>query len=196
MANWWWGPYWVAEHRSRRDDADRTYQIDYQVTEFHITNPTDREGVVDLVFYEARGDGNFYRSDWASGSWSAPARWQRYYRPDPSRIFGDRFIVYGWFEAWTSLDDITIDVRTLSLAMNLVSGGSISGAGGVVQNMSDRTIHLVSRRPPIRFFVPELVDRLRGDHRSHLFAPGRRPTGELELVEPFRPGDVEDAEES
>lgn len=194
MANWWWGPYWAAEYRSRRDEADRTYQIDFQVTEFHITNPTDREGVVDLVFWEARGDGNFYRSEWAGGSWSAPARWQRYYQPDPSRIFGDRFLIYGWFEAWTSLDEMTMDVRAVTIARNLISGGTDLGAGGVVQNMSERTIHLVPRRPPIRFVVPEIIDRFRGLHRSHLFAPGRRPTDELEPVEPFRPGDLDGEE--
>lgn len=191
MANWWWGPYWVAEYRTRRDEADRTYQIDYQVTELHITNPTTRAGVIDLVFYEARGDGNFYRSEWASGSWSAPPRWQRYYRPDPSRIFGSRFFIYGWFEAWTSLDDITIDVRLVSSARNIISGGSVSGAGGVVQNIAERTVQLVRRRPPIVYIIPEFLDRMREDHRSHLFAPGRRPEDWLEPIEPFRPGDEE-----
>lgn len=192
MANWWWGPYWVAEYRSRRDDAERIYQVDLQVTEFHITNPTNREGVVDLVFHEKRGDDNFYRSDWAGGSWSAPPRWQRSYRPDPSRVFGSRFIIYGWFEAWTSLDDITIDVRAVSIARNVVSGTSASDAGGVVQNIAERTIPLVRRRPPILLVVPELIDRFREGHRSHLFAPGRRPTDELEPLEPFRLGEPEE----
>ncbi|NIQ56563.1 MAG: hypothetical protein GWN71_25330 [Gammaproteobacteria bacterium] len=187
MAKWWWGPFWAAEHRSRRDDADRVYQIDYRLTELHITNPTDRDGVVDLVFHEARGDGNFYRSDWASGSWSAPPRWQRYYRPDPSRIFGDRFFTYGWFEAWTSLDEILIDVRLLTIARN--------AAGGVVENIAERTLDLVPRRAPVAWIIPELIDRFRDGHRSHLYAPGRRPTDELSFLEPIRPGDSGDPDE-
>ena len=144
--------------------------------------------MVDLVFFEARGDGNFYRSDWAGGSWSAPPAWQRYYRPDPSRVFGDRFITYGWFEAWASLDQITVDVSVSAISRNVVSGGS-NGGGGVVENISQRTISLIPKPIPLLEMIPEIVDRLRGTNdRSRIYAPGQPPSDDLTVTEPLPPG--------
>jgi len=178
MAKWWWGPYWEAEHRGRRGEDGRVYQVDHRITEFRVTNPTAREGVLDLVFHEARGDGNFYQSDWAGGSWSAPPRWQRFYRPDPSRVFGSRFFLYGWFTAWTSLDEMLIDVRLRMITKSVDSGN---------ESISQQTIQLLPRRAPIEFWIPEVLDRFRSGHRSHLYSPGVRPTDELMFTEPERP---------
>ena len=189
MGNWWIAPYWVAERRSQHDDAGRLFQVDYQLTELHITNPTDSDGVVDLVFYEARGDGNYYRSDWAGGSWTAPPLWQRHYRPDPSLVFGDTFITWGWFEAWTSLKDITIDVVVRRIARNMISGGPTPGAGGVVENISQRTIGLVRRSVPVSGLLGEVVDRMLSRERSRLFSPGQPPSSDLTTFERFEPDD-------
>lgn len=128
-------------------DADRLYQVDYQVTEVRVSNPTDLEGTIDFVFYEARGDGNYYRADWASGRWTAPPRYQRYYRPDPSREYGSSFITYGWFEVWLSLDALVMDVELSAISRNMISGGSTAGTGGVVQNISQRTVVPVPNSP-------------------------------------------------
>jgi hypothetical protein len=151
MAQWLICPYWVSEHRTLEDDVGRTYQADYQVTEMHTANPGDSEGRLDLVFYEARGDGNFYRADWASGSWSAPPRYQRSYRPDPSLVYGDSFFTYGWFEMWMSLDEMVMDVAVSKITRNL--------AAGVVESTSQRTLLLVTKLMPLRFRLPELFGR-------------------------------------
>ena len=165
-------PYWVSEHRTRRDSIDRLSQIDYQFTKIIITNIEDREGMVEIVFYEARGDGNFYRSDWASGRWIVSPKWQRYIRPDPSRVFGDSFITYGWFEVWMSRDYMTIDVSVSAISRSVV-GGSGGGSGGLVENISQRTINLVPNRVPI---IVRFAERLGITMPSPLhFPPGTNP---------------------
>jgi hypothetical protein len=60
MAQWLICPFWVSEHRTLEDEHGSIYQADYQVIEVRVTNPGDAEGRLDLVFYEARGDGRFF----------------------------------------------------------------------------------------------------------------------------------------
>jgi hypothetical protein len=157
MAQWLICPYWVGEKRRLRDEADRTYQIDYQGTEIWVTNPTDLEGIVDLVFYEQRGDGNFYLSDWANGRWTVPGMYQTHYRPDASRRFGDWFIIYGWFEIWMNLDEMVMDIEIWRLSRNMIGGGAGEGAGGLVGNISQRTIQPVKKRIPLSVRIPDFV---------------------------------------
>jgi hypothetical protein len=151
MAQWLICPYWVSEHRTLEDDDGRTYQADYQVTELHITNPGDADGTLELVFYEARGDGNFYRAEWASGRWSAPPKYQRYYRPDPSTVYGDSFFTYGWFEVWMSLNEMVMDVAVSKITRNM--------AGGLVESTSQRTVPVVTKPIPLRYRVPDIFGR-------------------------------------
>ena len=187
MAQWFICPYWVSEHRVRRDDADRLYQVDYQLTELLVTNPAAADGELELVFYEARGDGNFYRSDWVGGRWTAPAQFQRFYRPDPSRVFGDHFFTYGWFEGWMSRDDMVIDVELYKISRNMISGGSASGAGGVVENISQRTVQVVPKRAPLADLIAAFFGRRPAS--PLVFPPGTEPiTGERLMAESFRPG--------
>lgn len=163
-------PYWVCEHRARRDSIGRVYQVDHQFTTLRVTNPGPNEGSLDLVFWERRGDGNFYRSDWASGRWTAPPMWQRSYRPDPSRIFGDHFLVDGWFEVWMSLDEMLIDVAISGLTRSVLGDGAASG--GVVASISQRTLPLVPRPLPWRYTITEWV---LGPISPLVFPRGTRP---------------------
>lgn len=137
MAQKWICPYWIVENRNR---GDLGYK-DYQLTEVHITNPSDLTGRIELLFHEARGDGSFVRADWASGTWDMPAKYQRNYRPDPSRTYGTSFFIYGWFEAFTDLDALVIDVRVAGINRSTDVPGS--------EGISQRTIHLTPQALPL-----------------------------------------------
>lgn len=177
-------PYWIAEHRTRRDAADRLHQIDYQFTKIVVSNPGNREGMVELIFYEARGDGNFYRSDWAGGRWIVSPTWQRHIRPDPSRVFGSRFITYGWFEVWMSRDDMTIDVSVSAISRSLVAGAG-DGSGGLVESISQRTVQLVPKHVPI---IVRFGEWMGFTMPSPLhFPPGTNPILDQDLTAMFRP---------
>jgi hypothetical protein len=148
MAQWLICPYWECERRGLEDDAGRNYQTDYRITGLHVTNPSDADGMLELAFYEARGDGGFQRADWASGRWSMPAKYQRQYRPDPSAVYGTSFFTYGWFEVWLSRDEMVVDVAIWKITRNT--------AGGLVESTSQRTVPLAKRSIPLRFRLADL----------------------------------------
>ena len=178
MAQWWISPYWASEYRRLRDDADRLYRVDIQVTYIRVTNPSDAEAVLDLVFFEQRGDGNFYRSDSAGGSWRIPAEFQFSYRPDPSRRFGDSWYVDGWFEVYTNRDDVVIDASLRRIARN-VGSGALAGTLGLVDGVGERTLNLYSRPVTLAGLIRDFGDRFLRDPPSRLFSPGSPPSDEL-----------------
>lgn len=147
MAASWWGPFWVAMRVEDRDDADRLVVVRYASTTLHLANPTSVDGLVSLTFHEQRGDGNFYRSDWAGGTYSAPPMWQRWIRPDPSRVFGDSYYLAGWFEIDSSIDELLVDVKVQTLHR--------THAG---DHVAERTISLVPR--PVATPRPSLPARI------------------------------------
>jgi hypothetical protein len=174
-------PFWVSENRNRRDGIGPVYQKDIQLTEIRVTNPSNSEGIVEFIFYEARGDGNYYRSDWASGRWVVSPKWQRYIRPDPSSVYGPRFYTYGWFEVWLSRDDMTIDVAIQKIARN-VANSSISDSALSVEGLSNRTINVIPKRVPL--FV-RIVEGLGFPMPSPLpFPSGTRPFDDFDLPDP------------
>ena len=174
-------PYWVSENRNRRDGLGPVYQKDIQLTEIRVTNPSNSEGMAEFIFYEARGDGNYYRSDWASGRWVVSPKWQRYIRPDPSRVFGPRFYTYGWFEVWLSRDDMTIDVAIQKISRN-VANSSNAGSVQSVEGLSNRTINVIPKRVPL--FV-RIIEGLGFPMPSPLpFPSGTRPFDDLDLTDP------------
>jgi hypothetical protein len=75
---------------------------------------------------------------------------QRYYRPDPSLVYGELFFTYGWFEIWMSLDEMVVDVALSKVTRN-------TGAG--LENTSQRTLLLVPKRMPLRYMLSELFGR-------------------------------------
>lgn len=138
-------PYWICESRNLPGTAQR----DLQITELKITNPSDTDAVLELVFYEVKADGNFYRADWASGRWAAPAKWQRVYRPDPSGVYGSAFYLYGWIEIWMSSNDMVADVSVAKISRNALPGE--------LQTHSQRTLTLINRRIPWPLKIKESV---------------------------------------
>lgn len=183
-------PYWVAENRVRRDDTGVIYQVDIQQTKLVVTNPTNSEAIVEFIFYEARGDGNYYRSDWASGRWIVSPNWQRHLRPDPSRVFGDRFFTYGWFDVWLSNNDMTIDVSVSEISRSPIFGSG-DGSGGIAESVSKRTLNLSKKSRPL--FV-RIMEGIGFPMPSPLpFPSGTRPFDDFDLPEP--PMDDEDQDQ-
>ena len=188
MGKWFICPYWASEHTHRYDEANRLLGIYYQVTEIRITNPSNSNGSVNLLFHERRGDGNYYQADWASGSWTMPAKYQRYYRPDPSRVYGDEFSTYGWFELWLSSDALVADVRIAATHESLMVVNTSAGqSDNRMEDISQRTVNLVPKPVPLTLRVSAAV--LRQELGTRLLGPGVQQSIEDRLSnEPFRPG--------
>lgn len=160
MSQFYIVPFWICESRSRFDRDQR----DLQFTELHITNPGDTDARFELVVYESRGDGSFYRADWGDGRWAAPARWQRVLRLDPSRSYGAEFYTYGWAELWLSSDRMVADV---------VVGGVVKPHdASQAELMSRRSVPLTLQRAP---FYNAFIEGLLRNPVSPLHFPGAMP---------------------
>lgn len=187
MGKWYICPHWASEHSHQYDSEGRLVRIRYQVTEIAVTNPSAFAGQVQLAFYEARGDGNYYPADWASGRWSMPAKYQRYYRPDPSLTYGSEFSTYGWFELLLSSDDLVVDVRISEMhEYLLVLGSSVGEFNNRMEDISQRTVNLVPKPVPLTLRVSAAV--LRRDLGARLLGPAAQQAIDDRLSnEPFRP---------
>lgn len=151
-------PYWLCESRERPEGNQR----DIQFTELHVTNPGDTDGLVEMIFYEARGDGSFQRSEWAGGRWNAPAKWQRVYRPDPSRVYGPSFFTYGWFELWMSSNAMVAEVQLSRIGRSLVARET--------ESISQRSVPLITKPAP--YFNGFIETMLRIPMSPLKFPPG------------------------
>ena len=165
-------PYWICESRNRPDSALH----DYQLTELRVTNPSEQFATLELVFYEARGDGSFVRAEWASGRWSAPPQWQRAYRPDPSETWGPSFFLYGWFELWMSSDAMVADVSVSRISRHRETSD---------ESHSQRSIQLINRPVP---YLNRFIEGLLRIPLSPLIFPDGTKVVEVDRS-PFEPRD-------
>lgn len=177
MSRWWIGPYWTSAGGSRKEEDKWTRTV--RSTEIRFTNPSDHDGVVDIVLFEKFGGGSFHsrRVDWAGGTWTLPPGYQLLHKPrPPGRQFWRR---EGWFEIWTSRNDTLVDARLLETKQ--VKDFSSSTDKTIVLGISDRSLPLwrnssLKRRPPIWTGIGDgLLSTLGRTPRSRLFEPGRIP---------------------
>jgi hypothetical protein len=90
-----------------------------------------------------------------------------------------------------SRDEMVIDVEVSAISRNHIRGEPGTGAGGVVENISQRTVPVVPKRG---LAIRGLLDRITGGRGSPLFPKGTEVRDELTMVERFRSGDPFDEE--
>lgn len=177
MSRWWIGPYWTSAGGARKehDEWTRTERS----TEIRVTNPSNREGAVDIVFFERFGGVGFHsrRVDWAGGTWTVPPGYQFLHSPRPhGRQFWRR---EGWFEIWTSRNDTLIDARLFETEQ--VRDFSSSSDSTIVLGTSDRALalwrnsSLLRRLPTLGSLGDAMLSAFGGTVHSRLYEPGRIP---------------------